>query len=563
VPLRRYLWQVATATLLVAVCPVLILWRLRSSGVIASVPLGMVLALGLSLGVSYLGRALWETRASSEDLLFGELMVWGFVRRWRAERRLASALRLIGSMNHAQSRVAGGLTAASQAKALEQLGAALEATDPHSQGHSRRVARHAWMIAERIGLPREQVARIRTAAAVHDVGKIETPASILRKPGRLTDEEFDVIKRHPVDGARMVTVLGDAELTSMVRHHHERIDGTGYPGRLSGEEIPLGARIIAVADTFDAITSARPYRPARSHKKAIDVLKYEAGIQLDPDVVRAFCGIYSGRRPLALWASVTSLPGQVFSSIGGGVAGVATAARVAAVATVAAVGAAAVARPVTDHHPTRASTTSSVAATSQVRVAHTAAAQLPLGANARATSHQRRAGHPPVSGAQASGSAPGLAGGQLSSPQSSGFSPAGKGGVSGSGRGADSGEGAGSSSGRGPASGEGARSSGTAPASGEGASSGSGTPPTSGEGASSGSGTPPTSGEGASSGSGTPPTSGEGASSSGKAPAAAPGGSGSGTAPAPGGSGSGKAPASGTDGGGKIPVKVKGEGKDG
>jgi HD-GYP domain-containing protein (c-di-GMP phosphodiesterase class II) len=86
------------------------------------------------------------------------------------------------------------------------------------------------------------------------------PASVLRKPGRLTDAEFDVVKRHPVDGARMAAVLGDEELTSIVRHHHERLDGTGYPSGLSGERIPIGSRIIAVADTFDAITSARPYR---------------------------------------------------------------------------------------------------------------------------------------------------------------------------------------------------------------------------------------------------------------------------------------------------------------
>ncbi len=311
----------------------------------------MAIAMGLSLGASYIGAAFWETRTGSGDLLFGELMVWGFVHRLRNERRLASAQELLGSMNHAQRRVTGGLTAESQAKALEQLGRALEATDPHTHGHSRRVARHSWMIARQMGLRSEAVARIRTAAALHDVGKIETPTSVLRKRGPLTDDEFDVIKRHPVDGARMVAVLSDEELTSIVRHHHERLDGTGYPSGLSGEEIPLGARIIAVADTFDAITSARPYRPAGSHKKAIDILKYEAGTQLDPSVVRAFCGLYSGRRPLALWASVTSLPAQVFSWLGSGAAGVATAAQVAAVAAVAAVGTATAAAPATKPVP--------------------------------------------------------------------------------------------------------------------------------------------------------------------------------------------------------------------
>jgi hypothetical protein len=373
VRLRRYLWQVAAATFLVAVCPILVVWWLRTSGTIGTAPLGMALAIGLSLGASYVGSALWETRTSSSDLLFGELMVWGFIRRWRNERRLASALQLLGPMNEAQKRLTDGLSAEAQAKALEQLGAALEATDPYTHGHSRRVARNSWLIATRMGLGREEVARIRTAAAVHDVGKLETPTSVLRKRGPLTDDEFEAIKRHPVDGARMAAVLGDAELTSIVRHHHERIDGTGYPSGLSGEAIPLGARIVAVADTFDAITSARPYRPARSHKKAIDILKFEAGVQLDPSVVRAFCGVYAGRRPLALWASMTSLPAQVFSWIGGGVAGVATAAQVAVVAAVAAVGTATIARPATQPHPKQIVSTKAVAANRQVQLGLVAA----------------------------------------------------------------------------------------------------------------------------------------------------------------------------------------------
>jgi hypothetical protein len=377
VRLRRYLWQVAAATFLVAVCPILVVWWLRTSGTIGTAPLGMALAIGLSLGASYVGSAFWETRTRSGDLLFGELMVWGFIRRWRNDRRLASALQMLGPMNDAQTRVTDGLSAEAQAKALEKLGAALEATDPYTHGHSRRVARNAWMLARRMGLGREEVARIRTAAAVHDVGKLETPTSVLRKRGPLTDDEFKVIKRHPVDGARMAAVLGDAELTSIVRHHHERLDGTGYPSGLSGEAIPLGARIIAVADTFDAITSARPYRPARSHKKAIDILKFEAGVQLDPSVVRAFCGVYAGRRPLALWASMTSLPTQVFSWIGGGVAGAATAAQVAAVAAVAAVGTATIARPATQPHPKQIVSTKAVAANRQAHLGLVFAARGP------------------------------------------------------------------------------------------------------------------------------------------------------------------------------------------
>jgi putative nucleotidyltransferase with HDIG domain len=327
------------ATFLVAVLPTAFIWWLRSEGMIRSPLLTLVIALVATLAASRVGTAYWEKRTSPGDLLFGELLLWGFIRRCNSERRLSSARSVLGSLADTHGGVAGDQSSGIQAQELEKLSAALEATDPYTHGHSRRVARHCWMIAKRMGLDSDTVDHVRTAAALHDVGKVYTPASVLRKPGRLTDEEFDVIKRHPVDGAELVKALGDEQLVSIVRHHHERLDGTGYPDRLQGEQIPIGARIISVADTFDAITSARPYRPARAHKKALDILKYEAGTQLDPAVVKAFCAIYSGRRPLALWASFTSLPSQFFSWLGAGAASAASAAQVAAVAAAAAVGA--------------------------------------------------------------------------------------------------------------------------------------------------------------------------------------------------------------------------------
>lgn len=125
--------------------------------------------------------------------------------------------------------------------------------------------------------------RIRTAALIHDVGKLSVAEEVLAKPGKLTDEEYALVKQHSAAGADMVAALGDAELTRIVRHHHERVDGTGYPDGLKGIEIPLGARIISVVDTFDAITSERPYRRPAHHKRALDVLRHEAGTQLDPD----------------------------------------------------------------------------------------------------------------------------------------------------------------------------------------------------------------------------------------------------------------------------------------
>jgi putative nucleotidyltransferase with HDIG domain len=175
------------------------------------------------------------------------------------------------------------------------VAAGLEALMPGTGGHCRRVSSYAAGVAKQLSLPGEQVARILRAGAIHDIGKIETPAEIVNKPGPLSEEERAVVQRHSVVGARMVEGLGDPKLTAIVRHHHERFDGTGYPDRLAGAEIPLGARILAVADTFDAVTSTRPYRPAREHREALDLLDAEAGTQLDPDVVKAFHRYYSGQ----------------------------------------------------------------------------------------------------------------------------------------------------------------------------------------------------------------------------------------------------------------------------
>jgi HD-GYP domain-containing protein (c-di-GMP phosphodiesterase class II) len=218
------------------------------------------------------------------------------MQRWSTERRVAVALRLLrGAEGQAD------LTRGRRAELLSELAAELESRDPYTHGHSRRVARHAVIIAIRMGLAEQQVATIRAAAALHDVGKINTPRAVLHKPGRLSDVELALIELHPVDGAEIVSTLGDAELTAMVRHHHERRDGTGYPDGLTGEEIPLGARIIAVADTFDAITSTRPYRPARTHDAAMEILEEESGTRLDPLGVGALAAYYAEGPMRPLW----------------------------------------------------------------------------------------------------------------------------------------------------------------------------------------------------------------------------------------------------------------------
>ncbi|HVS99406.1 MAG TPA: HD domain-containing phosphohydrolase [Solirubrobacterales bacterium] len=171
---------------------------------------------------------------------------------------------------------------------LRGLVAALEARVPGAAAHARRVAAHSHLVADRLGLHPREVVRIDRAARVHDVGKIIVSPEILGKPGALTPSEFAEVQRHAVFGARLVASLEDPGMTAIVRHHHERIDGSGYPDGLHDAEIPLGAKIVAVADTYDALTSCRPYREVNPPGAAIELLQEEAGHTLDAEVVAAF-----------------------------------------------------------------------------------------------------------------------------------------------------------------------------------------------------------------------------------------------------------------------------------
>jgi putative nucleotidyltransferase with HDIG domain len=179
---------------------------------------------------------------------------------------------------------------------IKALSLAIEAKDNYTRGHSERVAEYSFAIARRLKLPEDQVETIRYMALLHDIGKIGIEEYILNKSGQLTNEEYARIKEHAVIGSNIVKEveqLGDAYLS--VRHHHERFDGAGYPDGLKGDEIPLGARIIAVADTFDAMTSERIYRKGLSSDNAIAELQRVMGRQLDPSVVKAFLAEIEGQ----------------------------------------------------------------------------------------------------------------------------------------------------------------------------------------------------------------------------------------------------------------------------
>ena len=172
---------------------------------------------------------------------------------------------------------------------LETLGAIIDAYDVYTYGHSTQVATYAAAIVERLDLPPDEQARVVKAALIHDLGKVGIMDSIISKPGPLTDEEYNILKRHPVIGAEIINRMkGFQDLVPLVRHHHERWDGRGYPDGLEKDEIPIGARVLAMADSLDAMLSDRPYRPTRSMKEVVEEVTSCTGTQFDPVVVEAF-----------------------------------------------------------------------------------------------------------------------------------------------------------------------------------------------------------------------------------------------------------------------------------
>ena len=188
----------------------------------------------------------------------------------------------------ALKRIAAGPDRAARYRAAASLAKAVDARDVYTGSHSERVSDLAARIAVRLGLPDEQVELTRLAGSLHDLGKLAIPEEILRKPGPLTDAERLVLERHPQIGYRMLESLGVDPVADWVLHHHERWDGDGYPDGLFGDEIPMGARIIFVADAYDAMTSDRVYRLRRSEEEALSELERCAGTQFDPRIVAAF-----------------------------------------------------------------------------------------------------------------------------------------------------------------------------------------------------------------------------------------------------------------------------------
>jgi putative two-component system response regulator len=176
---------------------------------------------------------------------------------------------------------------------LHSLANVIDLRDSYTFGHSRSVSEYAVQIAEYLGLQTDRIKLIRTASLLHDIGKIGIPDSILFKTNSLTEEEFNIIKKHPARGAEIVRTNNTmGELVPLIRHHHERFDGQGYPDGLSGREIPLEARILCLADAVQAMGSDRPYRNALTREEIISEVEKHTGTQFDPQVAKAFLKMF-------------------------------------------------------------------------------------------------------------------------------------------------------------------------------------------------------------------------------------------------------------------------------
>jgi putative nucleotidyltransferase with HDIG domain len=190
---------------------------------------------------------------------------------------------------------------------VTSLALAIDAKDRYTQGHSQKVSTYAVMIATALEMSKEEVEEIRLAGLLHDIGKVGIPEAILNKSGPLDASEWETMKTHTELGAKILEPLkAMSRIRLMVRHHHEFYDGTGYPGRLSGEQIPYGARLIAIADAYDTITSERTYKKARTPEDAFSELERCAANQFDPKIVRAFIETMRNAPPLHVEVGIGS-----------------------------------------------------------------------------------------------------------------------------------------------------------------------------------------------------------------------------------------------------------------
>ena len=206
-------------------------------------------------------------------------------------------------------------------KTIKSISSALDAKDAYTHGHSLRVTLYSLILAKKLNLDDEMLEEIETAGLLHDIGKIGIPQNILCKPGKLTDDEFAIMRSHPKRSEDLVSNIKKLKsISNWLKCHHERWDGRGYPNGLKGEEIPLSARIIALADTYDAMTSTRSYRLALSHEEAIAEIKKCSGSQFDPELAELFIKLEGDMRdakehPEETYEKYSFLQKQIHSKI--------------------------------------------------------------------------------------------------------------------------------------------------------------------------------------------------------------------------------------------------------
>lgn len=274
-------------------------WRYFQAWQFARLPSQLAMMATLVLLMEVQAIILWGTAWHLSWWIYHALYGVAFIvlfTGWAMEVRRAGTLRAIAdalSMRDALAQLNHGLAAP-----IVALVDAVEAKDKDTFGHVRRVSGYALAIGRRLGLPPSELRALTLAAEMHDVGKISIPDSILAKPGPLSDEEFTIVKTHTQRGYDIAHRVRTLEpLADIIRHHHERLDGSGYPDGLAGEQIPLLSRIIAVADTYDAMTSKRPYRDAMSHSAAIAELGRLRGVLFDARCVTAFAAVVDEPSP--------------------------------------------------------------------------------------------------------------------------------------------------------------------------------------------------------------------------------------------------------------------------